>query len=175
MKLAFALVAAVAGDIIRGASVTYDTYIRGGSNSNTNYNSATSVGWDGPFSPVDKDTKALLIKFDLSSLVGATLVPASPVWFNYLVDDGGNPASLRELTVAWNHVRTSRAKTHAPLPTACGTLAETPSRGRVPLCPSLRSAGHSHMDQPPIRIVILEHHQHRRRRSRLRKHWLAED
>ena len=182
MKLAFALVAAVAGDIIRGASVTYDTYIMG--NENKNYNTKTTGGWDGPFSisatgvisGVDTGTtQALLIKFDLSSLVGATLVPASPVWFNYLVDDGGNPASLRELTVAWNHVRTSRAKTHAPLPTACGTLAETPSRGRVPLCPSLRSAGHSHMDQPPIRIVILEHHQHRRRRSRLRKHWLAED
>ena len=117
MKLAFALVAAVAGDIIRGASVTYDTYIRGGSNSNTNYNSATIVGWDGPFSPVDKDTKAVLIKFDLSSLGGATLVPASPVWFNYLVSDEGNPGSLRELTVSWNHVCTSPAEAHAPLTT----------------------------------------------------------
>ena len=117
MKLAFALVAAVAGDIIRGASVTYDTYIRGGSNSNTNYNSLTIVGWDGPFSPVDKDTKAVLIKFDLSSLGGATLVPASPVWFNYLVSDEGNPGSLRELTVSWNHVCTSPAEAHAPLTT----------------------------------------------------------
>ena len=177
MKLTFALVAAVAGDIIRGASVTYDTYIRGGSSSSTNYNSATSVGWDGPISPVDSNTKAVLIKFDLSSLVGATLVPASPVWFYYKVSNGGDPGSLRELTVSWNHVCTSPTKTHAPLTVAltCGTLAETPSRGRVPLCPSLRSAGHSHVDQPPIRIVIVERHQHRRRRSRLRKHWFAED
>ena len=129
MKLAFAfaLVASVAGDIIRGASVTYDTYIRGGF-SNTNYNSETTGVWDGPFSPVDSYTAAVLIKFDLSSLVGATLVPASPVWFYYLVLDVGNPASLHELTVPWNHVCTSPAKTHAPLTTACGTLAETPSR-----------------------------------------------
>ena len=125
MKLAFALVAAVAGDIIRGASNTDDTYIRGGSNSNTNYNSATTGGWDGPFSisatgvisGVTSATKALLIKFDLSSLVGATLVPASPVWFNYLVSDEGNPGSLRELTVSWNHVCTSPAEAHAPLTT----------------------------------------------------------
>ena len=118
MKLAFALVAAVAGDIIRGASVTYDTYIRGGSSSSTNYNSATSVGWDGPISPVDSNTKAVLIKFDLSSLVGATLVPASPVWFYYKVSNGGDPGSLRELTVSWNHVCTSPTKTHAPLTVA---------------------------------------------------------
>jgi hypothetical protein len=172
MKLAFALVASVAGVEIRGASVTYDTYIRGGSGSNTNYNSGTLVLWDGPFSPVDSDTKAALIRFDLSSLVGATLVPASPVWFYYRVTDEGNPGSLRELTVSWNHVCTSPAKTHAPLTTACGTLAETPSRGRVPLCPSLRSAGHSHVDQPPIRNVIVERH---RRRSRPRikyEQWL---
>jgi hypothetical protein len=175
MKLAFALVASVAGDIIRGPSVTYDTYIRGGSNSNRNYNSERLVLWDGPFSPVTDDTKAALIRFDLSSLVGATLVPASPVWFNYLVLDAGNAASLRELNVPWNDVCTSPAKTHAPLTTACGTLAETPSRGRVPLCPSLRSAGHSHVEQPPIRSVIVELHQHRRLRSPFRKHWLAED
>ena len=178
MKLAFAfaLVASVAGDIIRGAGVTFDTYIRGDSNANINYNSETSVSWDGPFSPVSSETKAALIRFDLSSLVGATLVPASSVWFYYKVSNEGDTGSLRELTVSWNHVCTSHAKTHAPLTTACGTLAETPSRrGRVPLCPSLRSAGHSHVDQPPIRIVIVELHQHRRRRSRLRKHWLAED
>ena len=182
LKLAFALVASVAGDIIRGPSVTKDTYIMGGSNSNRNYNSATSGGWDGPFSisgtvisGVTSATQALLIKFDLSSFVGATLVPASPVWFYYLVFDVGDPASLRELTVPWNDVCTSPAKTHAPLTTACGTLAETPSRGRVPLCPSLRSAGHSHVEQPPIRSVIVELHQHRRRRSPLRSHWLAED
>ena len=130
IKLAFALIASVAGDIIRGPSVTFDTYIRGGSNVNINYNSETSVLWDGPFSPVSSDTTAALIRFDLSSLVGATLVPASPVWFYYLVFDIGNPASLHELTVPWNHVCTSPAKTHAPLTTACGTLAETPSRGR---------------------------------------------
>ena len=175
MKLAFAfaLVASVAGDIISGASVTYDTYIRGGSNSNTNYNSATSVGWDGPYPSVTSDTKAVLIKFDLSSLVGATLVPASPVWFYYKVSDEGDTGSLHELTVSWNHVCTSPAKTHAPLTTACGTLAETPSRGRVPLCPSLRSAGHSHVDQPPIRIVIVERHHHRSRPGRSQR--MAED
>ena len=183
ITLFLALVASVVGVNIRGASVTYDTYIRGGSNANTNYNTLTTGGWDGPFSisaagaisGVTSATQALLIKFDLSSLVGATLVPNSPVWFNYLVYDSGDPASLRELTVPWNHVCTSPAKAHAPLTTACGTLAETPSRGRVPLCPSLRSAGHSHVDQPPVRIVIVELHQHRRRRSRLRKHRLAED
>ena len=169
IKLAFALVASVAGDIIRGAGVTFDTYIRGGSNVNTNYNSETSVLWDGPFSSVTSDTKAALIRFDLSSLVGSTLVPASPVWFYYKVWNSGDTASLRELTRSWNHVCTSHAKTHAPLTTACGTLAETPSRGRVPLCPSLRSAGHSHVDQPPIRNVIVERH---RRRSRPRSHWL---
>ena len=133
MKLAFALVAAVAGDIIRGASITYDTYIMG--NANTNYNTLTTGGWDGPFSisatgvisGVTSVTQALLIKFDLSSLVGATLVPASPVWFNYLVYDLGDPASLRELTVPWNHVCPPPAKTRAPLATACGTLVETPS------------------------------------------------
>jgi hypothetical protein len=172
MKLAFALVASVAGDIIRGPSVTYDTYIRGGSGSNTNYNSETLVLWDGPFSPVSSDTKAALIRFDLSSLVGATLVPASPVWFYYRVADEGNPGSLRELTVSWNHVCTTHAKTHAPLTTACGTLAETPSRGRVPLCPSLRSAGHSHVDQPPIRNVIVERHQRRSRPRSSYEQWL---
>ena len=172
MKLAFALVASVAGDIIRGPSVTFDTYIRGGSGSNTNYNSETLVLWDGPFSPVSSDTKAALIRFDLSSLVGATLVPASPVWFYYRVTDEGNPGSLRELTVSWNHVCTTHAKTHAPLTTACGTLAETPSRGRVPLCPSLRSAGHSHVDQPPIRNVIVERHQRRSRPRSSYEQWL---
>jgi hypothetical protein len=181
ITLFLALVASVVGVNIRGASVTYDTYIMG--NSNTNYNTLTTGGWDGPFSisaagaisGVTSATQSLLIKFDLSSLVGATLVPNSPVWFNYLVYDGGDPASLRELTVPWNHVCTSPAKAHAPLTTAGGTLAENPFRWRVPLCPSLRSAGHSHVDQPPIRSFIVELHQHRRRRSRSRKHWLAED
>ena len=167
MKLAFALVASVAGDIIRGPSVTFDTYITGGSNANRNYHTSTNVLWDGPITSVNQ--KAALIKFDLSSLVGATLVPASPVWFYYKVWNSGDTASLRELTRSWNHVCTSPAKTHAPLTTACGTLAETPSRGRVPLCPSLRSAGHSHVDQPPIRNVIVERH---RRRSRPRSQWL---
>ncbi len=135
ITLFLALVASVAGDIIRGPSVTKDTYIMSGSN--TNYNTLTTGGWDGPFSisgtvisGVTSATQALLIKFDLSSFVGATLVPASPVWFYYLVFDVGDTASLRELTVPWNDVCTSPAKTHAPLTTACGTLAETPSRGR---------------------------------------------
>ena len=44
------------------------------------------------------------MKFDLSSIVGATLVPTNPVWLNYFVIDAGNPAALRELTVPWAHV-----------------------------------------------------------------------
>jgi hypothetical protein len=59
---------------------------------------------------------AILIKFDLSSIVGATLVPDNPVWLNYFVSDAGNPASLRELTVPWAHVCTRRPRRRA-LPT----------------------------------------------------------
>jgi hypothetical protein len=85
--------------------------------------SATQV-----ISGVTSDTSALLIKFDLSSFVGATLVPIKPVWLNYYVSNAGNNASLRELTVPWNDVCTPTAKTPTPPTTACGTLAETPSR-----------------------------------------------
>jgi len=110
--LFLALVASAAGVIIRGPSVTYDTYIRAGTNNATNYNHLNIGGWDGPFtisatnvvSGVTSDTCAVLMKFDLSSIVGATLVPTNPVWLNYFVIDAGNPASLRELTVPWDHV-----------------------------------------------------------------------
>jgi hypothetical protein len=118
--LFLALVASAAGVIIRGPSVTYDTYIRAGSTTTapiinyatTNFNNENFGWWDGPLtisatnvvSGVTLDTSAVLIKFDLSSLDGATLVPNNPVWLNYFVSDSGNPASLRELTVPWNHV-----------------------------------------------------------------------
>ena len=136
--LFLALVASAASVIIRGPSVTYDTFIRAGTFANTNYqNHLTVGGWDGPFSinattqaiaGVTDATCAVLIKFDLSSIVGATLVPDNPVWLNYFLSDAGNPASLRELTVPWNHVCPPPAKTRAPLTTMCGTLVETPSR-----------------------------------------------
>ena len=82
----------------------------------------------GAISGVTSDTSALLIKFDLSSFVGATLEPNKPAWLNYYVTDAGDNASLRELTVPWNDVCTPTAKTPTPPTTACGTLAETPSR-----------------------------------------------
>ena len=142
--LFLALVASVTGVILRGPSVTSDTYIRAGISTTapiinyatTNFNAQTSGWWDGPLtisatqviSGVTSDTSALLIKFDLSSFVGATLVPNKPVWLNYYVTDAGNTASLRELLVPWNEVRTPTAKTRTPLTTACSTLAETPSR-----------------------------------------------
>ena len=124
--LFLALVASAAGVIIRGPNVTYDTFIRAGTFANTNYqNHLTVGGWDGPFSinatsqvisGVTDATCAVLIKFDLSSIVGATLVPDNPVWLNYFVSDAGNPASLRELTVPWDHVCTRRPRRRA-LPT----------------------------------------------------------
>ena len=136
-KLFLALVASAAGVIIRGPSVTYDTFIRAGTYANTNYHNHLTVGgWDGPFSinatsqvisGVTDATCAVLMRFDLSPIVGATLVPDNPVWLNYFLSDAGNPASLRELTVPWNHVCPPPAKTRAPLATACGTLVETPS------------------------------------------------
>jgi hypothetical protein len=145
--LFLALVASAAGVIIRGPSVTYDTYIRAGSTTTapistvnyttTNFNADSFGWWAGPLtinatsqvtSGVTSATMAILIKFDLSSIVGATLVPDNPVWLNYFVSDAGNPASLRELTVPWNHVCPPPAKTRAPLTTMCGTLVETPSR-----------------------------------------------
>ncbi|KOO27553.1 hypothetical protein Ctob_005074, partial [Chrysochromulina tobinii] len=54
---------------------------------------------------------AILIKFDLSSIVGATLVPDNPVWLNYFVSNAGEAASLRELTVPWNHSTWIRSDT----------------------------------------------------------------
>ena len=130
--LFLALVASVAGVIIRGPSVTYDTYIRAGNSitapiinyATTNFNTQTQGWWDGPLmisatqviSGVTSDTSALLIKFDLSSFVGATLVPTNPVWLNYYVSDAGNNASLRELTVPWNHVCAHAAREDARSP-----------------------------------------------------------
>jgi len=188
------LVASVTGVIVRGPSVLSDTYIRAGSSTTapiinyatTNFNAQTSGWWDGPLtisatqviSGVTSETSALLIKFDLSSFVGATLVPNKRAWLNYYVTDAGDNASLRELVVPWDEVCTPLAKMPTPPTMACGTLAETPSHRRVPLCPSLLSTVHSHVDQPPIRIVIVELHQRRWRRiagclPRCR-HWLAE-
>ena len=56
--LFLALVASVAGVIIRGPSVTYDTFIRAGNSTRntapiinyatTNYNAQTQGRWDGP-------------------------------------------------------------------------------------------------------------------------------
>jgi hypothetical protein len=65
----------------------------------------------GAISGVTSDTSALLIKFDLRSFVGATLVPTKPAWLNYYVTDAGDNASLRELLVPWNEVCSPTAKT----------------------------------------------------------------
>ena len=104
--------------ILRGPSVTSDTYIRN-VYASWNLNTETRGWWDGPLtisstqviSGVTTDTSALLIKFDLSSFVGATLMPNKTAWINYFVSDAGNTASLRELVVPWNEVRSPR-----PLP-----------------------------------------------------------
>jgi len=126
--LFLALVASVTGVIVRGPSVTSDTYIRAGSSTTapiinyatTNFNPETSGSWDGPLtisattgaiSGVTSDTSALLIKFDLSSFVGATLEPTKPAWLNYYVTNAGDNASLRELVVPWNEVCSPPAKT----------------------------------------------------------------
>ena len=131
--LFLALVASVTGVILRGPSVTSDTCIRAGISTTapiinyatTNFNAQTSGWWDGPLtisattgaiSGVTSDTSALLIKFDLSSFVGATLVPNKTAWLNYFVTDAGNTASLRELVVPWNEVRTPTTKTRALSP-----------------------------------------------------------
>ena len=192
--LFLASVASFTGVILRGPNVTSDTYIRAGSSSTapiinyatTNFNAQTTGWWDGPLtisaanviSGVTSDTSALLIKFDLSSFVDATLVPGRPAWLNYYVSDEGNAGSLRELTVPWNEVCTPPAKTRTPLTTSCGTPWLRPLRADVPLCPCLLSTDNSHVDQPPIRIVIVELHQCRRRRiARCHprcRHWLAE-
>ena len=136
--LVLALVASATGVILRGPSVVSDTYIRN-LYPTWNLNAETPGWWDGPLtistttnviSGVTTDTSALLIKFDLRPFVGATLVPGKPAWLNYYVSDAGGTASLRELVVPWNEVRPPTAKTRTPLThtTACGTLAETPSR-----------------------------------------------
>ena len=70
--------------------------------------SATQV-----ISGVNTDTSALLIKFDLRSFVGATLMPNKTAWLNYFVSDAGNTASLRELVVPWNEVCSQTVKTRA--------------------------------------------------------------
>ena len=130
--LFLALVASVAGVIIRGPSVTYDTYIRAGNSTTapiinyatTNFNAQTQGWWDGPLtisatqviSGVTTDTSALLIKFDLRPFVGATLVPGKTAWLNYFVSDSGNIASLRELIVPWNEVRARRPRRRAHSP-----------------------------------------------------------
>ena len=123
--LFLASVASATGVILRGTNVTSDTYIRAGSSTTsyatTNFNAQTSGRWDGPLtisatqviSGVTSDTSALLIKFDLSSFVDATLVPGKPAWLNYYVSDAGNIASLRELLVPWNEVRARRPRRRA--------------------------------------------------------------
>ena len=108
------------GVILRGPNVTSNTYIRN-LYANWNLNSASRGWWDGPLtintatpqviSAVTSDTSALLIKFDLSSFVGATLVPTKPAWLNYYVTNAGNAGSLRELVVPWNEVCSPTAKT----------------------------------------------------------------
>ena len=127
--LFLASVASFTGVILRGMNVTSDTYIRAGSSSTTpiinyattNFNAQTQGWWDGPLmisatqviSGVTSDTSALLIKFDLSSFVGATLAPTKPAWLNYYVTDAGDNASLRELLVPWNEVRARRPRRRA--------------------------------------------------------------
>ena len=109
------------GVILRGPSVTSDTYIR-----NLwpiwNLNYETQAWWVGPLtinsatqaiSGVTTATSAILIKFDLRSFVGASLVPNKRAWLNYYVTDDGSNASLRELVVPWNEVRTPTTKTRA--------------------------------------------------------------
>ena len=116
--LFLALAASVTGVILRGPSVTSDTYIRN-LYATWNLNAEPRGLWAGPLtisstqviSGVTSDTSALLIKFDLSSFVGATLEPTKPVWLNYYVTNAGDNASLRELVVPWNEVCSPPAKT----------------------------------------------------------------
>ena len=110
------------GVILRGPNATSNTHIRN-LYPTWNLNAEPRGWWDGPLtisatqviSGVNTDTSALLIKFDLRSFVGATLMPNKTAWINYFVSDAGNTASLRELVVPWNEVRTPTAKTR-PLP-----------------------------------------------------------
>ena len=121
IALVLALVASVTGVILRGPSVTSDTYIRNLWPS-WNLNTQTRAWWDGPLtinpatqiiSAINTDTSAILIKFDLRSFVGASLVPNKRAWLNYYVTDVGDNSSLRELVVPWNEVCTPTAKTRA--------------------------------------------------------------
>ena len=176
--LFLALVASAAGVIIRGPNVTYDTYIRALSSTTTpiinyattNYNYESVGWWDGPLtisasnvvSGVTSDTSAVLIKFDLSSLVGATLVPTNPVWLNYFVSDAGNAASLRELLVPWSDVRAhaaledARSPHNRVWPPGCGPLpADASLSAPLPAFGSPRSRGptsrsHRHRGTTPM-------------------------
>ena len=170
--LVLALVASATGVILRGPSVVSDTYIR---NLWPTWplNAETQGWWDGPLtisatqviSGVTTDTSALLIQFDLRPFVGATLVPGKPAWLNYFVSDAGNIASLRELVVPWNEVCARRPRRRAlplhtqpraaPWPRPLRADAFLPA----PSCPSLLSTDHSHVEQPPVCIGIVEAHQ----------------
>jgi len=161
--LFLALVASVTGVILRGPSVTSDTYIRN-LWPTFNLNSERQGWWDGPLtisatqviSAVTTDTSALLIKFDLRSFVGATLVPNKRAWLNYYVSDTGNNASLRELVVPWNEVRRRpRRRAHTPHNRVRHPVLDPFPLTRPSPCPSLLSTVHSHVQQPPIRIVIV--------------------
>ena len=169
--LFLALVASLTGVIIRGPNVTYDTYIRAGNSitapiinyATTNFNAQTQGWWDGPLtisatqviSGVTTDTSALLIKFDLRSFVGATLVPGKPAWLNYFVSDSGGTASLRELVRPWNEVRTPTAKTRAlpSQPRAAPWLRPLPNDAPSPPLPAF--------DSPQSRGTTSHLHRHR--------------
>jgi hypothetical protein len=162
--LFLALVASVTGVILRGPSVVSDTYIRN-LWPTWNLNAESQAWWDGPLtisatqviSGVTTDTSALLIKFDLSSFVGrATLMPGTSAWLNYFVSDSGNAASLRELVVPWNEVRTPTAKTRAlpSQPRAAPWLRPLPADASLPAFDSPQSRGttshsHRHHGGPP--------------------------
>jgi len=165
--LFLALVASATGVILRGPSVVSDTYIRN-LWPTFNLNSERQGWWDGPLtisatqviSAVTTDTSALLIKFDLRAFVGATLVPNKRAWLNYYVSDTGNNASLRELVVPWNEVRTPTAKTRAhpsqpraapclrPLPADASLSLPLPAFDR-PQSRGTTSHSHRHRGHPP--------------------------
>ena len=118
--LFLALVASATGVILSGPSVVSDTYIRN-LWPTRNLDSESQGWWDGPLtisatqviSGVTTDTSALMIKFDLRSFVGGTLMPGTSAWLNYYVSDSGNTASLRELVRPWNEVRARRPRRRA--------------------------------------------------------------
>ena len=166
-----ALVASVTGVILRGPSVTSDTYIRN-LWPTWNLNTQTRAWWDGPLvinpatqiiSAINTDTSAILIKFDLRSFVGASLVPNKRAWLNYYVNDAGDNSSLRELVVPWNDVRAHADHEDARTPLTHNRVRH-PGRDPFPLtrpslCPSLLSTVHSHVEQPPFRKFFVEKHQ----------------